>query len=384
MFCGFTMRAAIGGAIAALGLTATVVPAVAAAPAVPAGATARDGAAWRVAYAGDRPAYDALNAVVATGPSNAWAFGSSRSSDGRFAPIARHWTGRSWAGATLPAGLERGVNVARATGPHNVWAFAGGDEGGEAYALRWNGHHWRVEGTWPAFEYLTGAAVVNARDVWVFGGSRIGPGIGTWHFDGTSWTETDTPVATLSRASAVTARDIWAVGTDHDGYDVVARWNGHEWTRVDVPGLPREEDNAVTFSDVHATSSHDVWVVGSEYRNDGDGFSETPLALHFDGHGWRRLDPPGQGRLSQVTSDRRGGVWAVPQVAEPYDAPELLHFTHGRWTGERQPRPEGRVAQVYDVAPVPSGGSVWAAGRMFPADDEGTSDAVIWVRGRLT
>lgn len=252
-----------------------------------------------------------------------------------------------------------------------------------AYALRWNGHRWNVAKTWPGYDILSDAAVLSARDVWVFGGSRIGPGTGTWHYDGRSWNQVETPVGLLGRASAVASGDIWAVGTDHNGYDLVARWNGHEWTHVEVPGLPQEETRYAMLNGIHATSSHDVWVVGYEYQNNGDDWSDTPLALHFDGHDWKRLDPPGQGILKDVTSDGRGGVWAIPLTMDPYDAPELLHFAHGRWTQIRPPRPDGQAVQVHDVAPVPSSTSTWAVGQEFPPGDQEPSDSVIWANGPL-
>jgi hypothetical protein len=171
------------------------------------------------------------------------------------------------------------------------------------------------------------------------------------------------------------------VGTDHDGYDLVARWNDREWTKVDVPGLPHEETHRVFFHGIHATSSRDVWVVGSEYQDNGDDWSETPLALHYNGHAWTRLNPPGQGMLMGVTADGHGGAWVIPSGELP-DAPELLHFANGRWTQIRPPRADGLAVQVQDVAPVLRSGSTWAVGREFRPDD-GSSDSMIWLNGPL-
>jgi hypothetical protein len=376
MLGGNSLRAAVVGTIAALGLTTGVAPAVAA-----------DAGTWRIAYAGNRPdGYETLKATVATGPADAWAFGRSVTSEGLSGPVARRWNGRSWREAALPDGLERSITVARAAGPRDVWAFAGGDESGDAYAIRWNGHDWSVTGRWPGDGILTDAAVLGARDAWAFGFARVGPGIGTWHYDGRSWKQIDTPGAHLAHASAVASDDIWAVGSDDAEIDgVVARWDGHTWTRVDIPGLPHEETHYVGLYGIHAASSHDVWAVGDECQRNDDSTTCTPLALHFDGQSWQRLAAPpttGDRTLYGVTSDGRGGIWVTPSVDEPYDAPELLHYADGQWTEVRPQRPDGKVLRVNSVTTVPHSGSTWAVGEVFPADRE-TSDGAVWVNGPL-
>lgn len=377
IFRGAAMRVTVAGTVAALGLTAAASPAVAAGTET-----------WRVAsvvnQAGGRGWMDA---VVATGPANAWAFGGSFADDGQDAPLARHWDGRSWKKAVLPAGLERPVTTARATGPRDVWAFAGGDQGGEGYAIRWDGHRWTVMKRWPEGEIISDAAVLTPRDVWVFGNSRIGPAVGTWHYDGRTWTQVETPVGQLAKASVVSADDAWAIGTTPPGYgdDLVARWDGRTWRRVTVPGLPpQEETHWVHFAGVYARSSHDVWIVGDEYRQNGDDSTETPFVLHFNGHAWRRYDTPAtaNGVLYDVAPDGRGGIWVTPSTDEPYDHAELLHFADGRWTQVRPRRPDGTAVQVRDIATVPRTRSAWAVGEIFPLD-RATSDGAIWVNGPL-
>jgi hypothetical protein len=375
MLGGNSLRAAVVGTIAALGLTTGVAPAIAA-----------DAGTWRIAYAGNRPTgYDALNTVVATGPADAWAFGGTRSADGR-APGARHWNGRSWSETALPAGLGHTITTAGATGPRNVWAFAGGDEEGDSYAIRWDGRRWKVAQRWPGGTMVSDSAVLSARDVWVFGSAHVAPSVGTWHYDGRSWQRFEIPFGNLSSASAVASDDIWAVGSDNFGIDnVVARWDGHTWTQLEVPGLPHEENHFPELRGIYAASPQDVWIVGDEYQSDGDDWSYTPLTLHFDGHTWQRLAAPpsaGQGDLVDVAPDGRGGVWVTPGVTEPYDTPELLHYADGQWTEVRPQRPDGKVLQVHDVTTVPHSGSTWAVGTVFPPGGN-TSDGAVWVNGPL-
>jgi len=338
---------------------------------------------WRIAAIDESPGEGMLVDVLALGPKDAWAFGGTLQPNGPYAPLARHWNGRKWTTAALPSGLERMISEADASGPRNVWAFAGGDSAGEAYALRWDGHRWRVTRRWPAGQYIADAEVIGPRDVWVFGNGRIGESIGTWHFDGRRWTRVETPGWGLMEASAVASDDVWAVGfgPEHPYGDLLARWDGRTWSEVTVPGLPREDDHYVEFRNVHASSSRDVWIVGQETRVDGESYTSSPLVLHFDGTTWRRIEPSvgtePQGLL-EVTPDGRGGVWLRPEYWEPSGTPDLLHFGQGRWTEVRLPRPQGGEGDVYDVTAVPRAAFTWAVGRVS-SPETGNSRGAIWV-----
>lgn len=376
-----TRRSAITGAFA-LGLAAGIAP-TATAGAAPGAAT--DAAGFRLTEVGSTPGYDWLTQMVATRRTNAWAFGETASLWGSFGPIARRWNGRSWFDVALPAGLDRGISLARASGPRDVWAFGGGDEGGQAYALRWDGHRWSVVRQWPEDELVTDAAVLGPRDVWVFGTSHIGPGIGTWHFDGLAWTRFETPPVFISQASAVSPDDIWAIGISENGDadDLLTRWNGTAWTPVEIPGIPRQADHHLRFGGIYAASSHNVWIIGGEILSDGEGSTETPFALHFNGHAWRRIDPPGTGidTVSRISPDGRGGIWVVPTSTGEYShTPWLLHYAHRRWARVPLQLPDGRLARVHQVTAVPHSRTTWAAGEVFPGD-RSTTDAAIWRHG---
>lgn len=361
------MRAAVAGTVAALGLVIGTAP----------GANA-DTTEFRLSDLGTTPGYDWQSQVVAISPSKAWAFGEVLTGG---LPTARRWNGRKWRDVSLPAGLTRGITIADASGPRNVWAFGGGDETGDAYALRWDGSAWTVAHRWPGDEMISDAAVLAPDDVWVFGTSHIGPGIGTWHYDGATWTRVTTGDDFLREGSAVSADDIWAIGTNETGErdNLVSRWDGTAWNPVDVPSSPTDQ-----FSGIYAASPDDVWIAGSEYRPSGDDATYVPFVLHFDGTAWQRLDPPvtGGGSLSEVASDGQGGIWFVPQTFEPYDSPELLRYSGGRWTAIRPERPGGQAVRVHDVASVPGGRVTWAVGEVFPPD-RATSDSAVWVNGTL-
>lgn len=365
-----TMRTAVACATAVLGLTIGVAPS----------ATA-DTTDFRISQLSTAPGYDWLSQVVATGPKKAWAFGETLSGQ---APTARRWNGTAWKTVALPSGLTRGITIAEASGPKNVWAFGGGDEAGDAYALRWNGSTWSVAQRWPDGEMLSDAAVLGRNDVWVFGNSHIGPGVGTWHYNGSTWTQVDTGDIGIRKASAVAPDDIWAVGTNDTGEadDLVSHWNGTTWNAVEIPVLPA--GHTTQLNGIYAASSQDVWIVGDESHQAGDDATYTPLALHFDGTTWQRVDPPAADAtiLTDVSPDGRGGLWVIPETFEPYQAPELLGFSGGQWSTVRPERPDGQTVWIHDVASVPRSGATWAVGEAFPPDRR-TSDAAIWVNGSL-
>ncbi|GLW63404.1 hypothetical protein Arub01_16480 [Actinomadura rubrobrunea] len=366
--------------ISALGGIAAVAITVGAAPA----GAATGPTDWRLAAFGAEDPNVALTDVVALGRRDAWAFGMAFTSDRGPEPVARRWNGRSWTAVALPSGLNRGISAADASSSRNVWAFGGGDPaGGEAFALRWDGRRWQVAGRWPGGTYIADTEVLGPRDVWLFGDGYIGESIGTWHFDGRTWSRVETPVGHLQEASAVASDDIWAIGGSpvHLYGDLLARWDGRTWTEVSVPGPPNTDDHWVRFSGIHAESSRDVWIVGEEYRQDGDSGTYAPFMLHFDGRAWQRIVPPSHplpyGFLD-VTSDGRGGVWVIPAL--PDEPAELLHYRDGRWTVTQLEQPNGQRATVSDVTAVPRARFAWAVG-YINASETGEPGWGIWANG---
>ena len=52
---------------------------------------------------------------------------------------------------------------------------------------------------------LTGVVALGPSNVWVFGGSGFGPGLGTWHFNGRSWSQWHGNAVGLQGGSALSA-----------------------------------------------------------------------------------------------------------------------------------------------------------------------------------
>ena len=295
---------------------------------------------WRVVA---RTAEGTLGVVVAPRSASAWAFGwGAHPPDGHIFPIGHHWNGRRWSGVQFPSGVKNsGMSCAGASSPKDVWAFSGaGASGGNppstVSALRLRSGHWVIAKNFPG-SYVTGCNVLSATNVWVFGGAvaGLGPGIGTWHFSGSSWRQFSTGSLVLFNASAASATDIWAAAADISNSShiqpVIARWNGHSWREMRSIGsaLPKvTSTTTVGLDNIKAFSASNVWVLATVFRQSRLSFS----VVHWNGHTWSRVRPGSPGYyLPTAVRDGNGGWWSPPYL--PSDsAPYLLHRTRGSWT----------------------------------------------------
>lgn len=166
------------------------------------------------------------------GTHDAWAFGGTNSGGGSLPvgrPVAEHRASGKWRSSQLPSGLKGYISEVSAPSASDIWAitFLGG------YILHWNGAHWSLSKHLTGAGELTGVTAFSAKNVWVFGGGGFIGGLGTWHFNGTSWTRQAAASADgLERASALSPRDIWAVGGSNSPDSAIFRYNGSRWTAV--------------------------------------------------------------------------------------------------------------------------------------------------------
>ena len=218
------------------------------------------------------------SAVIALSRTDAWAFGGTNPG-GAGAPVALQWNGQSWRSWPLPAGLRDFIGDASASSATDIWAvsYAGG------YVLHWDGHRWLVAKRWRHHAVLSGVTALSPADVWTFGTTADGiPGLGTWHFDGRSWSRPGGIAQDIYRASAVTPDDIWAVAATRQG-GFIEHYDGRSWQRAGA-GSPALA--GLTLDDVLALPGGCVWAAGNERRPGG---GEGPLVIvRSDG---RRLDP---------------------------------------------------------------------------------------------
>lgn len=280
---------------------------------------------WAVAYThhyGPAANYSYYSAIAVPAASNTWAFGSTNGAGepapGR--PVAEHWNGSTWSSSSLPSGLTSTIAAVSAVSASSVWAVAqvGGD------ILRWNGSKWSVAHDVPGTDLLfTGITAVSDTDVWAFGSSSIGPGLGTWHYNGHTWTQQTGSAAGLVLASAVSANDIWAVGSTAQGPsgDMLAHYDGTTWQAVTATAL-----NGLEFSDILAVSATDVWAVA------GNGSGGAAQLVHFNGSTWTSIKAPYSGIiLGFAAPDGLGGFWL--DATRSASTTWVLHYSaSGQWS----------------------------------------------------
>jgi hypothetical protein len=149
------------------------------------------------------------------------------------------------------------------------------------------------------------------------------------HWDGHSWTRTpsDAPRnAQLTAVVAIAPGDAWAAGLSSGRHPWIEHWDGAAWHRVMLPGAVYH----ATINDLAATSSSDVWAVGSSFRG------LHPRLLNFDGQRWRAVTgarpPSGAGALYAVSGVSAGDVWAVGRDGVDGDAAFAEHWDGKQWT----------------------------------------------------
>lgn len=323
---------------------------------------------WRVVYSkhvGAASNYSGYNVVVAPSKTSAWAFGGSNVANGENeVAIAAHWNGRAWAASALPAGVLGEISAASAPSANDVWAvtFFGG------LVLHWNGARWTVAKHLGGGGNLTGVVAVSPADVWVFGASGFGPGLGTWHFNGRTWSQWHGYATDVVDGSALSAANIWAVERSLSPVGDIVHYDG-TWRPVTASAL-----KGLDFGTISALSATNIWATASAIVD-----SHTVSYLLHDNGRWTRYPLPagliaGQ---SVVVSDGHGGIWltAGNNSGQVY----FLHrAANGAWSRTLAVGP--RPAFADSLAQIAGTSSLFASG--YNAAKTGGS-ALIWADGSV-
>jgi hypothetical protein len=295
-----------------------------------------DGAKWRlVSSPSTGQQTSILYGVAVLAKNDAWAVGYDQAAgSGPYYTLVEHWNGRSW--SIVQDRTDLGVlNGVVALGPSDVWAVGTTNYPGYGVIEHWDGHTWHYT-MLSDLALLHSVTAISAHDVWAVGQQYAYPPNGevtyTLHFDGRNWQHIPSPSPLkrhltsdqnwLRSVAAVSANDVWAVGetrdTDYPGGldDTLAEhWNGSKWSVVSSPD-PGGSKAYNSFWGAASLSGGQVWAVGSVGLNKLRPFSEQ-----WNGTQWGVIPMPqtGEGDLFGVATEPIGGIWAVGDtVIKPY------------------------------------------------------------------
>ncbi len=280
-----------------------------------------------------------LNGVAALSDTNVWTVGdySSTTDNNVDHTLIEHWNGTAWSLITSPNAGTMSNQLLAVSGDSTSDVWAVGDfatsstaEGNRTLIEHWNGTAWSVVNSPNASsegDNLTGVAAISVSNVWAVGWfenngeSEILPLIEHWN--GIVWSvvtrvPTNSDTTFLNAITAVSATDIWAVGKSFDGSgnqnNLAMHWNGTQWGIS--PSAIFTSGGQQTLASVTASSSQDVWAVGSFAPSTGENLQT--LAVHWNGTKWSKVTTPDVdaflNRLFGVAAISSTDVWAVGQA----------------------------------------------------------------------
>jgi hypothetical protein len=244
-------------------------------------------------------------------------------------------------------------------------------EGYHPAMSHWEGNRWLTIGL-PDFRsekaYLDDAYFISENDGWAVGHALVpGPGVIAMHWNGWTWSLTDTPPVSgaLSRVSAFAGDDVWAVGWQNSESPVehnplVMHWDGNKWDTVNLP----EPKAKATLYDVLPLAAGNVWAVGGY----DDRLSPEPLILHWDGRNWNTVPSPklcsGNHTLISISALDSNDIWAVGSCDDgntTLTRKLAEHWDGTSWSISEVAKPHEERGSLSGVV-VLSSTDVWAAG----------------------
>ncbi|HEY2549282.1 MAG TPA: hypothetical protein VGI64_01750 [Streptosporangiaceae bacterium] len=374
---------AVLGSAAALGVAVVPPPAQAAGWSVRSAGLAAAAAGqpgWRIVRRiGPATSTTSLDAVTATGPADAWAVGGSCGGCTVQRLLVERWNGTAWRQARVPSAIATDVSAAAisARSARNVWIIGGSQAADAPVAVRFNGSRWTSSRlpSWVvrldrAGETLEVPAAFGRSDVWNFSLASISNPAVAARFDGHSWHRVFLP-GRPDQVSAPAANDIWAVGpsrkTMNSAHPVnfAMHWNGHSWQALRMPAVRPLTSSPLA---VLALGSRNVWVM----MRTGTVSHLTGLLLHWNGRSWQRVKVPSTGVSLGGTEfgrplvpDGHGGFWFQQNGLKAPNPLFMYHYSGGKFTRQRI----GSGLNMDGFAWIPRTRSVWAVGRGVNAQD---------------
>jgi hypothetical protein len=172
--------------------------------------------------------------VQATAPDDVWVFGLTPNSVHMTASGAYRWDGKHWRKVPVPRYTY--LQGVVALGPSNVWAFGSSDTlPGDVF--HWNGRKWRSYNLNFSPQFISGSS---ARNVWLTGLARAGKKdkAAAYQWSGSRWRSVRTPHPIVDfgpGVTAITRSNVW-IGWDTATTAKAAHWDGRRWTELTAPG----------------------------------------------------------------------------------------------------------------------------------------------------
>jgi hypothetical protein len=287
---------------------------------------------------------------------NAWVFGVTLKSAGRFGTLVFRREGHRWRRDGVPC-IGR-VNRALAISETDVWAVGDGD------SLRWDGTRWHQfrAATFGADCQLFGLAQIGAYDIFTAGciqemdGSHARGTVQRW--DGDRWVALPVP-NTLSVPGKATGwiltgitgssvDDIWAVGHVISGpaCGLALHWDGKGWDSVPVT-VP--DSGSVRLNDALMLGDGQVIAAGHRTRPATVGTRE-PLVMKWNSKTWSEDKVGGSWGISQLVKGT-SRVWAVGYA--PNGGAYLSHSDGSGWRQFPAPERTDSSLALYGGAALP-------------------------------
>ncbi len=261
--------------------------------------------------------------------------------------------------------------------PADGWAMGSGDP---AYVLHYTGGRW-VHVQTSTRGQITAIKMLSPTDGWAIG-TRL------YHYDGVSWrevilpTSVEQPVDVEPNAIAtLSPTNIWiAGGGASSGHATILHYDGSHWTQQDTPALL----DYFTINGLSMVSSSEGWAVGSATRDSSKGwYPPTGAILHYINGAWQltqtlpgddlrtvsmRSAADGWAGGNHVVLDKTGQLAPLDSPKET-DYPKLWHYTGSRWTEVDARQNAGIVAtgQIDSISMFSTG-----QGWMFAGLQDGT------------
>lgn len=245
----------------------------------------------------ERPSPPQIRGASASSPTDAWAVG------GFDRAVAWHWDGSRWAAVQVDAGQRRydGLGGVAAVSADDAWAV--GSTNSSDYirtsgplVMHWDGSTWRtVDLPFHRPGYLEAVSAAHG-EVWAAGSQKFG----RWsrplllHFADGAWTQQTIPFLfdyeELRQVFATSEHDIWVIAVRHRRPygSIVAHWDGQSWRRIPMPFGRFDPPSGLAVK-----SFTDAWAVGSyaDRYCTLRAHSRT-IAAHWDGHRWKITPTP--------------------------------------------------------------------------------------------